>query len=310
MRFAGDPDQLPPVGAALLRYGGQLAQHRTAVELACAEVSRAAEAAVSRLEGRLRTARAKLEAVDPEDAAAVAAAIREVEIATANRDAGREQKRRIERTVADLRSSTGPRLLSAIRTTEQGRVRVLALWRLVERAVSAFETAVSRCLGRSTAPMTGLAAPSYVSGSAMNVGTSASPAARSPLPQPIGPGPQALVLLDLIDDSDSPVFGAADFLKVEMRVMRAGLMRLETEVLPAVRAGARLEDMRELDTRSGLTGSPASHVTVYESFFGDTSVKLSRGRDGRYTVRNGYHRIWLARQAGIDSLPADVLDVP
>jgi hypothetical protein len=302
-RFAGDPGQLPPVGAALLRYGEQLARHRLEVVRGCADVSRAADAVVVRLEGRLRAAEARLAAVDPEDGGALAVARREVEIATTNRDTGLEQRRRIERTVADLRARTGPRLLGAIRTAEQGRVRILALWRQVDRAVAAFEAAVSRCLGRTTSPVGGLPAPAATSGAAVPGTTGA--AAGAPLPS-IGPGRHRLVPVESIDDSDSGVRSAADFRKVEMRVVREGLRKLQAEIIPAVRSGAGLAEMRELDARAGLTGAPASYERTYEAFFGDTAVKLSRGADGRYTVRNGYHRIWLAKQAGFDTLPADV----
>ncbi|VVJ18946.1 Uncharacterised protein [Amycolatopsis camponoti] len=306
MRFEGDPDELPPVAAALLRYGGELGRHRNAVDRACADLSRAADAAVSRLEGRLRAARARLAAVDPEDGAALAAAQREVEEATTNRDTGLEQRRRIDQTVADLRARSGPRLLAAVRTTEQGRSRLLVFWQAVDRAVSAFDTAVSRCLGRTPAPIGMPAAAGGVSGPAMR---GVVPPRTATLP-PLGPGGHVLVPLDLIDDSDSSVRSAADFQKVSMRVMRDGLLRLQTEIIPAVRGGEGLEAMRERDVRTGLGGAPASYVRVYEAFFGDTSVKLSRSADGRYTVRNGYHRIWLAKQAGLDVLPADVAEEP
>lgn len=306
MRYSGDPDQLPHLGAALLRYGRRSADQRRDADRACAEISGAADAVVRRLEAALRSAQATLAATDPEDDAAMAAALRAVETATGNLRVGREQRARIERTLAELRARIRPKLQEAVRTTELGRTRLLAFWRMVDRTVSAFESAVASWSGRSSSTVAEFPAGAVSSNAPAERMTAMSPGGSFPPPERIGPGSHVLVPLELVDDADSPVRGGADFGKVSLRVMRDGLMRLVTGVLPAVRAGAGLAEMRELDAGAGLTGAPASHVKVYEAFFGDTSVKLTRRPDGRYEVRNGYHRVWLARQAGIDSLPAAV----
>ena len=43
--------------------------------------------------------------------------------------------------------------------------------------------------------------------------------------------------------------------------------------------------------------------STYSGFFGDSAIKLSPRGDGRFGVENGFHRIWVARELGIQALP-------
>ncbi|GAB3904125.1 hypothetical protein GCM10029964_097160 [Kibdelosporangium lantanae] len=115
-----------------------------------------------------------------------------------------------------------------------------------------------------------------------------------------------MVNLAEIDDSGSGVTGPLDFTKLSYEDTRTALTRLEEVIIPAVRAGAGVDRMRELDAQAGLADHPASYVRTYEGFFGSTGIKLACGPDGRFTVVNGNHRIRAARDAGVDALPVVV----
>jgi hypothetical protein len=107
------------------------------------------------------------------------------------------------------------------------------------------------------------------------------------------------VPLELIDDFDSPVSGVGSFEKVSLADARHGIEILQHEVMPSVRSGwnPHGED-------SGRLSKEARAVAGY--YFGDTRVKLRRSADGNLTVVNGYHRIYVARELGVGSLPAEV----
>lgn len=117
--------------------------------------------------------------------------------------------------------------------------------------------------------------------------------------RPIGTTDLAEVPMASIDDSDSPVVGEASFDKVSLNEVRRGLAVLDEEVLPRVKAGWTRDEFR-----SGVEGVMSANT--YDHFFGSTCIKLRRAGEGRFSVVNGYHRIFAARQMGISTLPARV----
>lgn len=114
------------------------------------------------------------------------------------------------------------------------------------------------------------------------------------------------VPLDRVDLSDSPVKDADDFRKVSHEEMAEGFRKLEEEVRPAIEQGAdgdyfsRLDAERSLDYEHG-------YRRVYDSFYGDGAIKLDK-IDDTYDVVNGYHRLAVARELRLGTVPARVVE--
>jgi hypothetical protein len=111
--------------------------------------------------------------------------------------------------------------------------------------------------------------------------------------------------LDRIDTSESGVTGRESFRKTGYATMREGTQRLDEVVLPAVRNGAGGEHFAAMDAQRGLDYEHG-YQRVYDAFFGDDSLRLDARADGSYGVTNGYHRIYVARELGLRTLPARI----
>lgn len=114
-----------------------------------------------------------------------------------------------------------------------------------------------------------------------------------------------MVDLDRIDLSNSPVANMGDFHKVSAQEMQEGLRKLEDVVAPAVAQGADGDYFSRLDTAQGLDYAHG-YRRIYDAFYGQDCIRLDQVGD-HYQVVNGYHRLFLARQMGIKSLPARVI---
>lgn len=114
-----------------------------------------------------------------------------------------------------------------------------------------------------------------------------------------------IVDLDLIDLSDSPVADTGDFHKVSAQEMQEGLRKLQDVVMPAVAQGADGDYFSQLDAAQGLDYAHG-YRRIYDAFYGQDCIHLDKVGD-RYQVVNGYHRLFLARQLGIKTLPARVI---
>jgi hypothetical protein len=113
------------------------------------------------------------------------------------------------------------------------------------------------------------------------------------------------VPLEQIDLSDSHVHNADDFEKVSYEEMVEGLRKLEEVVHPAVRGGAHADYFSQLDAEQRLDYAHG-YLKVYESFYaGDGPIKLEKIGD-RYKVDHGHHRLFVARQLGLKTIPASV----
>jgi len=109
-----------------------------------------------------------------------------------------------------------------------------------------------------------------------------------------------------IDVADTYVHGESDFQKVSHEDMVHGFERLENEVRPAVERGVDEEYFRTLDMQRRLDYQDGSQ-RVYEAFYGDDAVRLNKIGD-RYEMVNGYHRLYVAKELGIDTVPARVIE--
>jgi hypothetical protein len=133
-------------------------------------------------------------------------------------------------------------------------------------------------------------------------------ASTSPEPR-VGDTELVEVRLDRIDTGDSQVSGPGSFRKTDYATMRDGVQRLDEVILPAVKGGAGHDYFAAMDAQRGLSHE-RGYLRVYEAFFGDDSLRLDANPGGGYTVTNGYHRIYVARELGLQTLPARVSRPP
>lgn len=117
-----------------------------------------------------------------------------------------------------------------------------------------------------------------------------------------------MVPLDKIDLSDSHVAGSGDFKKVSPQTMIEGFQKLQDVVIPAVARGADADYFARLDASQGLDNANG-YLNIYHVFYGDISCIRLDKVGNKYTVTNGYHRLFIARQLGITSVPAKVSPV-
>ena len=103
------------------------------------------------------------------------------------------------------------------------------------------------------------------------------------------------------------ISGAADFSKVSENEMRAGIKRLQ-EMRPVIEsgAGAASDYWADLDRQRGLSYVDG-YQRIYDAFYGQDAIYVEKDGDN-YDIINGRHRIWLAKQMGIDNLPMRVTE--
>lgn len=113
------------------------------------------------------------------------------------------------------------------------------------------------------------------------------------------------VALAEIDDADRHL-DEGDFTKgYSPQDLEWAVNALHDVVLPTVARGGGLDELRSRDLAEGRQGT-RSYADTYSGFFGDSAIVVERRDDGRYTVTNGYHRIWVARRMGTPTLPARI----
>jgi hypothetical protein len=114
------------------------------------------------------------------------------------------------------------------------------------------------------------------------------------------------VPVDQVDLSDSPVKDTDDFHKVSREEMVEGFRKLEEEVRPAVAEGANGDHFSRLDQERGLDYEHG-YRRVYDAFYGNSAIRLEKAGDD-YNVINGYHRLAVARELGLSTVPARVIE--
>lgn len=113
------------------------------------------------------------------------------------------------------------------------------------------------------------------------------------------------VAVDQIDTTDmTHVTGPDDFTKVSYGEMAEGFQKLETVVRPEVEKGAGGDDFYELDQQQGLHYADG-YQRVYDAFYGGDAIKLEKDGEN-YRVINGAHRLYVAKEIGIATVPARV----
>jgi hypothetical protein len=285
-----DPDELPTMAAALSRHLGTVHHVRDRSTAAVHVIRGRVDRAVGELRQRVVEAEAALRAASEEDEPAALARLAD---AKHRHQRGEQLRRLLNRQLDELAQSVRAQARAVEVAAGPGIDRLGRFWTGLTGATASFRAQLSRFT--PARPGSG----AQLTGPGTSAATGPAPAMSAVLNRPtVGPHGHVLVGLDQIDTSDSTVRGPESFQHVPMGEMREGLLLLE-RVLAAIENGADRDELRRLD---------ATYLRVYDAFFGDTAIRLVRRPDGRYEVTNGYHRIWLARQLGIDELPARVVE--
>lgn len=114
-----------------------------------------------------------------------------------------------------------------------------------------------------------------------------------------------MVPLSMIEDADTAVTGEESFGKgYSTRDLAWAHNALIDVVLPTLAQGGTLDTLTARDVAEGRVGA-RSYADTYSGFFGTSSIALDQTPNG-YQVTNGYHRIWVARELGLETVPARV----
>lgn len=112
-----------------------------------------------------------------------------------------------------------------------------------------------------------------------------------------------------VDLANAPAADAFERRGVTMADYRWAVQTWDTVVRPGVARGMTRADFEARDAQRGATDMRRT-AQVYDLFLGEGNrLKVARLADGTMDVRNGYHRFQIARDLGIGSLPAQVIDV-
>jgi exonuclease VII small subunit len=108
---------------------------------------------------------------------------------------------------------------------------------------------------------------------------------------------------DLPDPED--ISGPADFKKATVTEIRSGIEKLQ-EMKPLIESGvgATSDYWAEYDKERKLEYAEG-YKKVYEVFYGNDCIKVNKDQNS-YDVDSGRHRIWVAKQMGVEQLPMRV----
>lgn len=116
------------------------------------------------------------------------------------------------------------------------------------------------------------------------------------------------VPLETIDFSDNYVKGPGDFQHgSSYNEMARGMKALEEDVRPAVERGEGADYFRELDQQRGLDYAHGS-LRAYDTFYGRNAISLTKIGDHYQVANGGYHRLYVARELQMQSIPAHVIE--
>jgi len=111
--------------------------------------------------------------------------------------------------------------------------------------------------------------------------------------------------IDKIDLSESHVQSKSDFTKVSYDEMKRGMEILDDEVRPAINnQGVGREYFEQLDQANPIDGN-ISRTKVYDVFYGEkiSAIRVAKVGD-HFEVENGFHRIHVAQELHMNSIPA------
>jgi hypothetical protein len=225
-----------------------------------------------------------------------------------------------QRAVEALRSATDERAATAARAacerTQDRLARAERAVRLANQADTALHMALSRFSreandairdGRTLLSAARRDLETYLGAGGGGAASSATPLAIPPsFSAPVAISSVKHVELSAIDTSDREI-SAADFQKgYSPDDLKWAYHALHEVVMPGVAAGRGRDYFTRRDAAEGRQGT-RSYSDTFGGFFGDDAIRLER-RGDKYVVTNGYHRIWIAKQMGLQSVPARVVE--
>jgi hypothetical protein len=132
-------------------------------------------------------------------------------------------------------------------------------------------------------------------------GAPAGPGAGGEAPRDIQEIPLAQV-----DFSDSYVQSPDDYKKATRETIAEGLRKLQDVVRPAVLNGATGDDFVRMDQELGLENA-SGYKQVYDAFYGGNDPIAVERIGDKYSVLSGFHRLQVARELGMETIPACVV---
>ncbi|HIQ09252.1 MAG TPA: hypothetical protein EYH28_07085, partial [Anaerolineaceae bacterium] len=214
----------------------------------------------------------------------------ELERAAASLRAVRKRRKVVERTVADYRRQ-------ARRLAAHLEANVPKATARLEQHAAALRSYLS--IGTAPTAPTSTAPPAPAQTHTAPTEPTEPPAMSEAMPEHIREIP-----LDRIAWESVGTLAPEDYRKVSREEMREGLRKLIQVVRPKVQQGATAEDFSRMDETLGLDYAHG-YRRIYDAFYGESCITLERYGD-KYYVINGRHRLLLAREMGIRSLPARV----
>ncbi len=123
---------------------------------------------------------------------------------------------------------------------------------------------------------------------------------------PYGSAGLTVVDLDQVDFSDNPTNDNFNYHGNSRSDYRWMADSWDTTVRPGVERGMTREDFA---ARDAARGAPPNRQTanVYDSFMGDSAIRVERRPNGTLNPIDGRHRIGIARELGITHLPMRVI---
>ena len=163
-----------------------------------------------------------------------------------------------------------------------------------------------RAVGLSAAPAVAAtrgASPSIPVPPASAAGPAAATSERSRFSE------KGIVPIDVADVPNEEIgpLSADDFHKYSYDEMLEGARRFDREVRPAVEAGSARDYFHQKDREAG---SDYQHglERLYDAYYGSEPIRVTRLKSGRMEVTNGRHRLFVAKQAGIRTVPASMAE--
>lgn len=285
-----DPEAIRVVATALVRYGeseqAAVAAADSAVRRAAAEVA----SALSAREHEVQHARAVLKACqsveESRDCSGAAAALAR---AQQRLDQARQARTLVERAEVQFAARKARHLATVATLVEGGRAQ---LGRNATN-LAAFLTDGSRGSGGSGGSVGGGGVAGGPSGSGGG--------AHVP---PGFPDGFAMVPLALVDDGADAVTDRSEFGKgYSPEDLRWAHEAFQEVVLPALALGKGEDYFRQRDVQEGRMGT-RSYADTHAGFLKDGSAVKLDAVDGRFEVKNGRHRIAVARAMGLSEIPA------
>jgi len=284
---------IPELNAEIRAYAARTRDAQTAIEHAFARAAAAADAAVKDARGELASASRRPSTPNGIECHAPI----NIESHIAAMEKARVNARSMEVVAAEICRLEAAHRVAARRYSTAVEVLGQAAQRELRRAEDSLDAYLGGPRGSVAADAAGMVA------ARLGGREAATTVSRSPgLPSDV-----YLVPLALIDDADTPVRSPADFHKGYTAAdLEWAHEAFASVVLPGIASGRTLEDFRARDICEGRVGV-RSYSDTYSGFLGDSAIKLERHND-QFAVKNGYHRVWIARQMGLECVPARIPD--